>query len=169
MSLSETLRGLAQVAVLLAFMGVVAVFTAWPAYRYLAPDEALVKVSLLHAGVRLGECRTRSEAEMADLPPNMRAAQDCPRERSPLLLQFDLDGQRLIDATLQPQGLHDDGRAAFYRRLKVPAGTFRLAVRMSDDVRSEGFAYEFERDVELEPGEVLVIDFDAQAGRFVLI
>lgn len=169
MSVKEALRRLAQAVVLLAFMAAVAVVTAWPAYRYLEPDEAVVKLSLLHAGVRLGECRTRSEAELADLPPNMRAAQDCPRERSPLLLQLDLDGKRLIDATLQPQGLHGDGRAAFYRRLTVPAGTFRVAVRMSEDVRGEGFAYQLERDVELEPGDVLVIDFDAQSGRFVLI
>ncbi|MEQ8861252.1 MAG: hypothetical protein RIC56_21615 [Pseudomonadales bacterium] len=163
------LRLLAQAAILLGFIGAVAILTTSPAYRYREPDEAMVKLSLLHAGVRLGECRTRSDAEMADLPPNMRAAQECPRERSPLLLQLDLDGVRLIDATLEPQGLHGDGRAAFYRRLKVPAGTFSVAVRMSDDVRSEGFAYELARDVELHPGDVLVIDFDAQSGRFVLI
>lgn len=169
MNRRRVLRHLAQATVLLAFIGAAAVLTTSPRYHYLEPDEAMVKLSLLHSGVRLGECRTRSEAEIADLPPNMRAAQDCPRERSPLLLQLDLDGVRLIDATLEPQGLHGDGRAAFYRRLKVPAGTFSVALRMSDDVRSEGFAYELARDVELHPGDVLVIDFDAQSGRFVLI
>jgi len=169
MTARQMLRLVAGSVVLLAFMAAVSVFSAWPAYRYLEPDEAVVKLSLRHAGVRLGECRTRSEAEMADLPPNMRAAEECPRERSPLLLRLELDGRPLIDATLAPRGLHGDGRAAFYRRLKVPAGSFRVAVKMSDDVRSEGFPYQIERNVELEPGDVLVIDFDSQSSRFVLI
>ncbi|MDZ7670817.1 MAG: hypothetical protein U5Q16_15835 [Gammaproteobacteria bacterium] len=132
MNESRILRLLAGTVVLVAFMAAMAIFTAWPAYRYLQPDEAVVKLSLRHAGVRLGECRTRSEAEMAELPPNMRAAQECPRERSPLHLQLEFDGRRLIDTTLAPRGLHGDGRAAFYQRLKVPAGSFRVAVKMTD-------------------------------------
>jgi len=169
MNTQHVSRLLARGSILLGFMIAMALFTAWPAYRYLEPDEALVKLSLRHAGVRLGECRNRSEAELADLPPNMRAAQDCPRERSPLRLQLDLGGERLIDASLEPRGFHRDGRAAFYRRLKVPAGSFRVAVRMSDDVRDEAFAYQLSREVSFEPGDVLVIDFDSQSGQFVLI
>jgi hypothetical protein len=162
-------RWLAQAVAYAMFFIPVAVLAGWPPYRALAPEQAEITLSLRHSGARLGECRERDPAELAGLPENMRVPLDCPRGRSPVRLQLDVDGERLVDATLRAQGLHADGRAVYYRRLVVPAGTMRIAVRMSDDHREDGFRYVSEHEYELAPARSLLIDFDAASGGFVFL
>lgn len=147
----------------------VAVLAGWPPYRALAPEQAEIRLSLRHSGARLGECRERDAAELAGMPENMRVPLDCPRGRSPVRLQLDVDGARLVDATLRAQGLHADGRAVYYQRLVVPAGRVGVTVRMSDDEREPGFPHVAERELELTPARSLLIDFDAASGRFVFL
>jgi len=151
------------------FFGPVALLAGWQPYRQLEADQAELKLSLRHSGVRIGECRERDAAELANLPENMRAVMDCPRERSPVTLQLDLNGQRLIDATLEPQGLHGDGRAVFYRRIKIPAGDVHLEVRMKDDARQIEFPYQAVFESKLAPERALAVDFDAESGKFVFL
>lgn len=160
-------RWLGQALAYAMFFVPVAVLAGWPPYRALAPEQAEIRLSLRHSGVRLGECRERDAAELAGMPENMRVPLDCPRGRSPIRLQLDVEGARLIDARLRAQGLHADGRAVYYRRLVVPAGRVSVAVRLSDDEREAGFRYVSEREVELAPARSLLIDFDAAGGRFV--
>jgi hypothetical protein len=155
--------------VLSAFTGTVVILAGWPPYQHLAPDQAVVKVSLRHTGALVGQCRTLSADELEALPPNMRAPQDCPRQRSPLVVELDINGRRRVDVTLQAQGLHADGRAVLYRRLIVPAGPVRVDVRMKDDVRQQAFAYRDSLETTLEPGRALIVDFDDAAGSFVFL
>jgi hypothetical protein len=54
------------------------------AYRHLASDQALIKLSFTRVGKPVGDCRKLSAEELAKLPPNMRAPTVCPRERSPV-------------------------------------------------------------------------------------
>jgi len=138
-----------------------------PTYQHLAPDLATIKLSLRHAGELVADCRDRTAAELAQLPPNMRAPRICQRERSPLRLELQLDDAPVYAETLPPRGLHKDGRVSVYRRLSVPAGNVRIAVKLKDDVRAAGFQFERTGTVRLAPAEVLVIDFDEQAGGFV--
>lgn len=142
----------------------IGVFSHWPAYRHLAPDAALIKLSLVHAGRPVGDCRSQTPEELAKLPPNMRAPTRCPRERSPVTVELDIDGVPAARATAQPSGLSRDGASALYRRLPVTAGERLIQVRLRDDVRSPGFAYTLERRVTLAPAQVLVIDFQAEKG-----
>lgn len=142
----------------------IGVFSRWPPYRHLGDDEALVKLSFTHAGKPVGDCHVLSEAERAKLPPNMRAPMQCPRERSPVTVQLDIGGVRVLERSAPPSGLSKDGASAMYQRLVVPAGEQRIAVRLSDDVRARDAAYHREETVKLAPGQVLVIDFDAQKG-----
>ena len=48
------------------------------------------------------------------------------------------------------------------------AGTHRIAVRLKDSAGTGGFDYEREQDVKLAPGQILVIDFDAEKGGITL-
>ncbi|OGB04617.1 MAG: hypothetical protein A3E25_07095 [Burkholderiales bacterium RIFCSPHIGHO2_12_FULL_69_20] len=150
------------------FAVVIGVFSQWPTYRHLATDQALIKVSFSHTGKPLGECRRLSEAELAKLPPNMRAPISCPRERSPVTVEVDIGGQPALRRTSAPSGLSRDGASAVYQRLVVPAGEQRIAVRLNDDARGTGFAYQREATVTLAPAQVLVIDFDATRGGITL-
>ncbi|MBP6252529.1 MAG: hypothetical protein KA387_07225 [Rubrivivax sp.] len=151
-----------------AFAIVIAVFSHWPVYRHLAPDTALIKLSLVVAGKPVGDCRPLSAAELARLPPNMRAPMKCPRERSPVVVELDIDGQMAARSVALPSGLSRDGASAVYHRLAVPAGERLLQVRMRDDVRDTGFAHTLERRVTLKPAQVLVVDFDAEKGGIML-
>jgi hypothetical protein len=146
----------------------IGVFSQWPAYRHLPADAALIKLSLVHTGERVGECRERTAEELARLPPNMRAPTICPRERSPVTVELDIDGEPAVRVVAPPSGLSGDGASAMYRRLTVKAGERLIAVRLRDDARSDGFAYTLERRVTLSPAQVLVIDFDAEKGGITL-
>jgi hypothetical protein len=149
-----------------AFMAVVGYFSTSPAYQHLPPNEAVVKLSLQHAGQRKQACRERTPEELAKLAPNMRATSVCPRERAPVAVDVRMDGKPLFDVVAPPSGLARDGASTVYRRVAVPAGTHRFTARLADTADGSG-AVDAEREVELKPGRVLVIDFDAKAGGFV--
>src|SRR5690606_37520348 len=140
----------------------------WP-YQPLPEDAAEIKVSLRRAGQLVGECRELPPEELARLPANMRAPLQCPRERSPLVVQVDVNGRRAIDTVLEPQGLHADGRATLYRRLQGPAGPVEVEIRMKDDVRESGFSHHGRFRGVLEPGRALIVDFDDRSDAFVFL
>ena len=147
-----------------AFALFVGVFSHWPAYQHLAGDQALIKLSFNHQGKPVSECTRLSPEELAKLPPNMRAPVRCPRERSPIAVELDIDGQPALRHVAQPSGLSRDGASAVYRRIQVAAGTHQLAVRLKDNVRSSGFDFTREASVTLQPAQILVIDFDPEKG-----
>lgn len=158
----------AQVMLYGLFAAVIGVFSQWPTYRHLAPDTALIKLSLVHTGQPVGDCRRLSAEELAKLPPNMRAPVSCPRERSPVTVELDIDGAAAARVVAAPSGLSRDGASAIYRRIPVSAGERLIQVRLRDDARSPGFTHTLERRVTLAPAQVLVIDFEADPGGITL-
>ena len=74
------------------FALIIGVFSQWPPYRHLEPGQALIKVSFNHQGKPVSACRLATAQELGKLPPNMRAPLVCPRERSPITVEMDLDG-----------------------------------------------------------------------------
>jgi hypothetical protein len=157
-----------QVVLYGLFALAIGVFSQWPTYHHLAPGQALVKVSFTRVGKPVGDCRPLTPEELAKLPPNMRAPMKCPRERSPVTVQVDIDGVRVLDRVAPPTGLSRDGASSVYERIVVPAGERRIAVALSDDVRAREAAHHREATVRLSPGQVLVIDFDVNAGAITL-
>lgn len=144
-------------------------FSNSPVYRPLPDDRAVIILTLKHAGKLLGQCRQRSEEELAQLPPNMRIAEVCPRERSPLFVELLLDDTPYYSGWLPPSGFQNDGVASLYKRLIVPATNTRIEVRMKDHMDSEHFDYALRRDISLEAGRVLVIDFKSSEKSFVIL
>jgi len=162
-------RWLGQFLLYGLFAVFIGVFTQWPPYHPLGADQALIKVSVARLGQPVGECRRLSDEELAKLPPNMRDPIRCPRERSPLSMEVHVNGARMLKRVAEPGGLSKDGAAAIYERLVVPAGKQQISVRFNDDVRPGARIYEYDADVTLAPGQVLVIDFDAEKGGIVLL
>jgi hypothetical protein len=151
-----------------AFALTIAVFSRWPVYHPLPAGQALVKLSFTHAARRIAECRTLSADELARLPPNMRSATRCERERAPVKVEVDIDGAPAFRETAAPSGLSRDGASTIYRRTALPAGTHRIAVRMKDSPGASDFDYRREAQVTLAPMQILVIDFDAEKGGITL-
>lgn len=150
------------------FALLIGVFSSWPPYRHLGADQSLIKLSFSHTGKPVADCKLQSTQELAKLPPNMRAPMRCPRERSAVVVELDIDGAAAYRHTAVPSGLMKDGASSVYHRVQVAAGTHRLAVRLRDDVRSSGFAHVREETVTLAPAQILVIDFDASAQRITV-
>ncbi len=155
-----------QAVLYAAFAAFVGYFATAPVFEHLAPGEALVRLSFSHAAQRNEPCRNRTPEELAKLAPNMRAKEVCPRARSPVTVEIELDGKPLYRIVAPPAGLAADGASTVYRRLTVPAGRHEVRARLSDNAQGE-FNYVAERTIELAAGRVLLIDFNATEGGFV--
>lgn len=157
---------LGQVAFYAAFAAIIGYFSTEPAYTHVDPGAAVITLSFGHAGETRTVCRRLTPEEIAALPPNMRRPMDCPRGRVSLLVELELDGERLYRAWRPPSGLAGDGASTVYERFVVAPGRHRLTARLRDSRRESGFDYESEEVVELAAGEHLVIDFRADMGGF---
>jgi hypothetical protein len=164
--MKQVLRYVAQLALYVPLMALIGYFSTQPRFSVLQPGEALVRLSFIHAAERKEPCRTRSAEELAKLPPNMRAAQDCPRERAPVLVELEVDGEVVLRREVQPAGLKRDGNATAYHRLPLPAGKHRIVARLRDRPGA-GFNFQKEQTLELAPGQALLIDFVAAKGGFL--
>jgi hypothetical protein len=154
--------GLLSLAVVLAATAL----SAWPRWRSLPENTALVRLSFTHSGVRA--CRDRTPEELAALPRNMRKAQACDRRRAPVRIEMDIDGKTVFAGDLPPGGLAGSGPSRVYRRVELPAGRYRLAVRMRDDPARSGFTHEAGFDIQLAPAQSVAVDFDTTGGKFFL-
>lgn len=157
-----------QAALYALFAIVVGYFSTSPAYRYLEPDQGLLRLSFKHPGKTKADCRKRTAEELARLQPQLRTEMDCPRERSPVRVRVELDGSVLYDDSFSPAGLERDGASSGYRRLPIGAGAHTLRVQFNDDVRIEGFNFERAARLEIKPGQVVLIDFNPAQGGVVI-
>jgi hypothetical protein len=155
-----------QAVAYLAFAALLAYLSNAPAYSPLQPGQALIKLSFSHAGKIKGECRELSAKEIAGYAPNMRRPKICPRERQPVLIELDLDGQPLLHRSLQPSGLWRDGAATIYKTFKVPSGRHHLAARLRDSDRAVGYDYQGETDLDLAPQQNFVVEFSSEHTGF---
>ena len=156
---------LLQIPAYAAFAAFIGYFSSAPPYRHLDPGHAVVKLSLVHAGERRQECRERTAEELAKLAPNMRARLDCPRERSDVRVEVEMDGELLFRVEAPASGVHNDLPSSIYRRRDVLAGPHVFRARLADGPRGE-FTHSGEARVDLAPGHILVIDYVAADGGF---
>lgn len=165
--MTKMLRRTGQFVVILALFAVVSSFAAWPVYRQIPQGSAVVVLTFVHSAGRKVACRRLTSQEIAKLPPNMRRALDCPRERRPVYVELDLGGHNIYRASLAPTGIAGDGPSRVYHRFVVPAGEHFIAVRMRDSARADGFDYERQGRISLAPDQLFVIDFRSDSGEFV--
>ncbi|HLB14118.1 MAG TPA: hypothetical protein VJM14_04240 [Burkholderiales bacterium] len=149
-----------------AFGAALGYFSSYPVYEVMPADQALVRLSFTHGAKPSAPCRERTDEELAKLPPNMRVRLECPRERSPVRVEIEMDGKLLYDIVAPPAGIRHDGPSTVYRRLPVPAGKHAFKARLSDSPDGK-FGYAAEEVVDLAPGRVLLIDFNAGKGGFL--
>jgi hypothetical protein len=46
-----------------------------------------------------------------------------------------------------------------YQRFNVPAGSHHVQLRMNDDVAADGYTWQLEQDIQLQPAQVMVASF----------
>lgn len=157
---------LLQALLYAAFIALIGYFSVAPAYRHVDPELAIVKLAFSHAAERREPCRKLTPAELAQLAPNMRRPMDCDRERLPLLVELEIDGELVFQAEEAPTGLWQDGASTIYRKFLVQPGSHELVARLRDGRDTVGFDYEQAATVELAAGQNFVIGFRPAAGGF---
>jgi hypothetical protein len=165
-TLPRSLRYALQALAYGAFAAILGYFSTAPAYRLRADSEAVLKLSFTHSARLAHACRERSASELAKMAPNMRTKMDCPRERSIVTVELDMDGKPLYRIDAPPAGLHRDGAAAVYRRLAIPAGHHQFRARLADGPDG-AFRVAGDAAFDLAPGQVLIVDFATDGSGFV--
>lgn len=165
--MSKVWRYLGQGAGYLLFIAFIGYFSTSPSYTHVPSDRALIKFTFTHAGKRVKPFHdTRTREELAKLSPQLRYRKHS-RERSPLEVEFEMDGQILYRAVVPPRGLSRDLPSPVYQRFTVPAGEHHFRVRMKDDIHHEGFNYVSEKTLTLVPLQTIIVDFDNNRKQFI--
>lgn len=161
---NQFLRYLLQAFNYAIFMALIWYFATSPSIRVIEDDQAMITVAFAHAGETREECRRLSQEELMKLPPNMRKLEDCPRERSPIIIEATLDGKSIYNKTMLPPGIFNDGGVNIFYSSKVPAGKHSFKIKMDDSVRKQGFNHVFEQDIEIKPQQIVLVEFDPLKG-----
>jgi hypothetical protein len=162
------MRYLVQIAAYTGFAVLVGYFSFWPRYQYASAEAATVKLSLSHATERVVPCVELTPKEVAALAPNMRRTHSCERQRLPLVVQLDVDGELAFETSAAPSGLWEDGPTFVYERFDLSAGAHSITVRLRDSAREDSWDYTHAEDVVLVAGRYLTITFKAGKGGFTI-
>jgi hypothetical protein len=82
-------------------------------------------------------------------------------------VELDIDERTIYQASLPPTGIAGDGPSRVYERFVLPAGEYRIAVRMRDTPRAEGFDHERSDRIALTTDQLFVIDYRPASGEFL--
>ncbi len=127
-----------------------------------SPEPELV-VSFSHGGAIL-EPRKLTKEELAKRLPHMRAQVNVTRERVPVRLRIQVDGQTVLDQSFQPKGLSKDGPSIAVARLPMTAGPHQVLVEMADTADREAWTKQWNETVSFETNRTRVVLFDTKAG-----
>lgn len=141
-------------------------FSIAPRYQYADPGLASIKLSLSHAAKRVKECVTLTPDEINARARSGESLNECERERLPLTVEIEIDGETVLRVSAAPSGLWNDGPASVYERLNVAAGRHTITARLRDSARDNGWDYEYTETVELRPGRYFTVGFRAETGGF---
>lgn len=155
-----------QAIAYIAFAVFLGYLSASPGYDYGRADLASVKLSLSHAANRVKPCVRLTPKQIAELPPNMRVQEKCERERLPLSVELDIDGETVISLVVPPSGLWSDGKASVYERLNVEPGLHTVTARLRDSNRTEGWDFVHTETAMLEAGRYFTVTFRPETGGF---
>lgn len=154
------------------FAGGVAWLSSAPT-TYATAEDATLRLSWRAPGVRLEECRRRTEEELERLAPHMRTPEVCSRRLADYELRVDLDGVGAIRDTVRAGGARGDRPLYVYRDLAVRPGRHALAVEFAalvpeGSVVGDGTnRYSFEDVVDVAAAEVALVTIDGEGSTLV--
>ena len=160
------LKSVLQIVAYVAFAVFVGYLSASPGYDYGSADKVSLKLSLSHAANRVKPCVRLTPQQIAELAPNMRRPEKCERERLPLTVELEVDGEVILQLEAPPSGLWNDGPASVYERFEIEPGEHTLTARLRDSDRDQGWDYTQTENVTLEAGRYFTVTFSANTGGF---
>ncbi len=145
-------------------------FAAFP-WAASDPQGALLRVAIKHVAAFEHEARSRSKEEIEKLPLHMRP-QSAERSRTgrrvESLLTLSVDGARLLRKSYSPGGLRGDGPTFAYEEVPLGPGQHRLQIVLADGQTDRAGerprSFTLDREVEVGPGQALLVEFSEDAG-----
>ncbi len=131
-------------------------FSSMPAYQYSDGNVSLLKLVVRHSGDLLGECKILDQEDLDKLPPNMRRAEVCPREKAKMKVTLELDNATVFNDILTPSGIHNDGVLALYHQVKLQPGSVKVKMIVQS---GDHDAKVLERRIEINPAEVILLEY----------
>ncbi len=147
-----------------------------PIYPFYSKDNALIKFTFQHSG-KQEDCKELTEKETEGKLKHMRKTNspysrmrmDCSRKRLPSYVELDVDDRNILSRIYHPTGVRDDGSTFAYEEIPIAPGAHEVRVKMRDSKDVSAFDYHFEKKINLEAGQVTVIDFDSDNNKFYII
>jgi len=140
---------------------------------YASAEDATLRLSWRALGVRIEECRRRTEEELENLAPHMRTPEVCSGRSAEYELRVDLDGAKAIRDTVRPGGARGDRPLYVYYDLPVRPGRhllavdFRALVPEAAEVSEGATRFLLEEEVDVAPTEVALVTLDGDGSRLV--
>jgi hypothetical protein len=135
-----------------------------------ADGDAFIRLSWRTEPIRIEECRTLTEEELAAIPAHMRRTEECTGYFVDYEVRLEIDGHEPTVDTVAPSGLRRDRPVYVLRDRSVPPGrhsvdvSFTALVPESFESDDQPVALEWSGPMELGPGEVGLVTLD-DAGR----
>ena len=127
-----------------------------------SPAPELV-VSFNHHGA-IVDARKLTKDELAKRLPHMRAQVNVTRERVPVRLRVQVDGQTVHDSSYQSKGLSHDGPSMAVVRLPVTPGQHTVQVELADTADAEVWTRRWTETVAFQENHLRVVLFETKAG-----
>jgi ferredoxin len=121
-------------------------------------------VSFKHPGEVSENCRELTPEEIAKRPVHMRQDRVCDRARASVRLRVELDGKRVVDATVPPQGIWSDGNSVAIERIPVTPGEHEVRVAIGDTPAVDEWTFVDSKRIEFDETTRRVVTFDRIAG-----
>lgn len=94
-------------------------------------NRSLLRLSWRTEPIRVEECRTLTEEELADVPAHMRRAEECTGYHVDYELRLSIDGRDVYVDTMAPSGLRRDRPVYVIHDEPLTPGDHRVEVRFS--------------------------------------
>lgn len=120
-------------------------------------------MSFNHHGAIL-DARKLTKEELAKRLPHMRAQVNVTRERVPVRLRIQVDGQTVHDGSYQSKGFSHDGPSMAVVRLPVAPGQHTVQVELADTADAAQFTQPWTETIAFQENHLRVVLFDTKAG-----
>ena len=133
--------------------------TDTPAYEVLASDQTEFKIVIRHSGKLFGECRVITAEEIASTPPNMRRPTECPRGKAAIAVTLSVDNKPLINKSVQPSGLHDDGVLAMFEKVPLPVGLHHFDIKVAHQMIEGAMTDSFSGTLNVVADRIVIAEY----------
>lgn len=135
--------------------------------------EAVLRLSWRTTGLRVEECRRRTEQELATLAEHMRTPEVCVGRGADYELRVNVDGAVVVRDTIVPSGARHDRPVYVFEDLALGPGRYRVEVEFTAlvppgyEVEDAQIRYSWGGEVRLEPREIGLITLDPSGRALV--